>query len=126
MRFFRSERVSSLIQDELGKLMIREIEFPVGSLVTIASVDVDKKLERAKIGLSVIPASSAKAVLKMVNARAGQLQFELLKKINIKPMPRLIFEIDRGPEDAAEVEKVILQEQNNQGVSRNPGSRDIE
>ncbi len=108
MRFFRSERVSSLIQDELGKLIIREIEFPVGSLVTIASVDVDKKMDRAKIGLSVIPETAAEAALRIITARAGELQFELLKKINIKPMPRLIFEIDRGLEHAANVEKALL------------------
>jgi len=35
-------------------------------------------------------------------------QLELLKKINIKPMPRLIFEIDRGLEHAANVEKALL------------------
>lgn len=110
MRFYRSERVSSLIQEELAKLLIREVEFPEGALATIVSVDVDKKLERAKVGLSVIPSSATVAAMKIVNARARELQFLLTRTLNIKPMPRLMFELDRGPENAAEVEKTLLSE----------------
>ena len=110
MRFFRSQRVSSLIHEELSKIIAREIEFPVGSLATIVDVDVDKNLERAKIGLSVIPASAAAEALRMVNDRAGELQFLLNRKLNIKPMPRLIFQLDHGNENAAAVEKTLLNE----------------
>jgi ribosome-binding factor A len=110
MRFFRSQRVESLIQTELSRMLVRDIEFPEGSLVTIVSVDVDKKMERAKIGLSVIPSSAAERALKTVTARAGELQFALVKKINIKPMPRIIFEIDHGPENAAKVEEKLLKQ----------------
>ena len=108
MRFFRSERVGSLIQEELSKILVREIEFPSGVLATIVSVDVDKKLERAKIGLSVIPSANAAAALEAVNRRAGELQFLLARTLNIKPMPRLLFFIDHGHEHAAEIEKKFL------------------
>jgi ribosome-binding factor A len=110
MKFFRSQRVESLIAEELGKIVIREIEFPVGSLATIVRVDVDKKMDRAKIFMSVIPAAVEGAALKLLNARIGELQHMLLKKINIKPMPRIIFEIDHGNEHAAIVEKILEDE----------------
>jgi ribosome-binding factor A len=109
MRFFRSQRVASLIQAEVSFMLARDVEFPADALVTIVRVEVDKKMDRAKIGLSVIPASAAAGALRIVNGRARELQFELLQKINIKPMPRLIFEIDRGPENAARVEKTVLE-----------------
>jgi ribosome-binding factor A len=109
MRFFRSQRVESLIQTEVSFMLARDVEFPAGALVTIVRVEVDKKMDRAKIGLSVIPASAAAEALRIVNGRARELQFKLLRKINIKPMPRLIFEIDRGPENAARVEKTALE-----------------
>ena len=110
MRFFRSERVSSLIQSELSKIIAREVEFPVGSLATIVNVDVDKKLERAKIGVSVIPESAAADALRIVNDRASELQFLLSRTLNIKPMPRLMFQLDHGNENAAIVEKTLLNE----------------
>ena len=111
MRFYRSQRVESLIQSELGKLLVREVEFPFGSLVTITTVEVDKKMDRAKVLLSVIPAKMGPGVLKMLTVQAGRLQFLLLKKINIKPMPRIMFELDHGLENAAKVEQVLNDEQ---------------
>jgi ribosome-binding factor A len=110
MRFFRSQRVESLIAEELGKILVREVEFPVGSLVTIASVDVDKKMDRAKIFMSVIPASGEGTAMRILTARTGELQHLLMKKINIKPMPRIIFELDHGHEHEAVVEKLLEDE----------------
>jgi ribosome-binding factor A len=88
--------------------MSRELEFN-GALVTIMEVDIDKKMERAKIRVSVIPAEKEDDVLNELGRNAGNLQHMLLKKINIKPMPRIMFEIDRGAENAATVEKVFLE-----------------
>lgn len=96
-----------MIQEELAKIILREIEFPE-ALVTITGVDVDKKLETAVVRLGVLPPSSSGEVIKTVEGARGRLQRLLTKKINIKPMPRIRFEIDRGPENAAAVEKLLL------------------
>ena len=105
---YRPQRVSSLIQEELGKLLVRDVEFPEGVLVTITGVDVGDKLEYAKVWLSVLPSDAGEAALKIAEKARNELQYRLMKKINIKPMPRIIFELDRGPENAARVEKKIL------------------
>lgn len=107
MRFFRSERVQSLIQEELGKIILREVELS-GALATITGVEVDRKLERARVDVSVIPSAAAPAALAELVKRTGHLQHLLMKKMNIKPMPRIMFELDRGPENAAAVEKALL------------------
>ena len=107
MAFLRSDRVQSLIHHELSLLIVRELEFS-GALVTVTSVEVDKKMERALIGISVLPPEKFKEVLKNLRDHAGELQHLLLKKINIKPMPYIIFKEDRGFEEAAKVEKLLL------------------
>jgi ribosome-binding factor A len=107
MRFFRSERVKKLIREELSKIVERELEFP-GALVTLTEVEVDKKLDHAKVKVSVIPEHAEEASLKTLQANIGRLQHLLMKKINIKPMPRIAFEIDHGPENAANIEKILL------------------
>ncbi len=109
MRFFRNERVSSVIRERLSNLILREVETP-GALVTVTDVDVDRKLERAIVRVSVLPSELAPAALKVLARSAGELQFKLLREMNIKPMPRIQFELDRGPENAANVEKALLQE----------------
>ncbi len=107
MRFFRSDRVQKLIREELAKILIREMEFD-NALVTITEVEVDKKLEHAEVRVSVIPSEAALHVLSVLKGYTGKLQFLLMKKINIKPMPQIAFALDLGPENAANVEKVIL------------------
>jgi ribosome-binding factor A len=105
---FRSERVGKLIREELSKMILREVELP--ALATITEVLVDKKLDGARVEVSVIPSAEGENVLKILNAEAGHFQYMLLRKINIKPMPRIFFDLDRGLENAARVEKLLKEE----------------
>ena len=115
---YRPERVSSLIKQELSAIIIKNVEFPAGSLVTITGVEVDKKLEHAKIGISVLsrsagsrgagPSEGADKVLSILGKCAGHLQYLLMKRVNIKPLPRIVFEIDHGIEKLAKIEKILL------------------
>lgn len=111
MRFFRAERVSSLIREKLSWIIVKEIEVP-GALITLTEVEVDKDLGRAAIKFSVVPSEKAPEAFKVLERNTGRLQHLLMEKINIKPMPRIVFEIDRGPEKAAEVEKAFLKDNN--------------
>ncbi len=109
MRFHRTERVNKLIRAELSKIIIKEFEFP-GALVTLTEVETDKKMERAKVGVSVLPESAEKKVMYELERKTGWLQHLLFVKMNIRPMPMIAFRIDRGYENAAEVEKALLKE----------------
>lgn len=108
---YRSLRMAQLIRDELSKLLIREIEFD-GALVTITEVVVTDKLDHAKVLVSVIPPIKESETIKKLVTAQGDLQHKLLRKLNIKPMPRIRFELDHGPENAARVEKKLLEENN--------------
>ena len=105
--FLRSERVGSLIHEELSLILVRELEFPE-MLVTITAVDVDKKMERALVGISVIPPSKSNEAMKVLEKASGYLFHLLFKKLNIKPMPHLMFRLDHGFENAAKVEEQMI------------------
>ena len=105
----RPERVQKLIREELAKIILKELEFG-GALVTITEVEVDKQLGTARVMVSVIPAAKEDRALLTARKAAGDLQYLLMKKINIKPMPKIRFELDRGPRHAADVEKLLLKE----------------
>ena len=107
----RPDRVASLIQEELGALLVRDVEFP-GALVTISEVTVTKKLDLARVEVSVLPHERERDVMKTLEAAHGELQFKLGRKLSIKPMPTLKFEIDHGMENAAAVERRLLEEEN--------------
>ncbi len=106
--YLRHERVSELIRKELGELILRELEFP-GAIMTIIEVDVTKKLDYARIHVSVLPSQKADEVLKILSSQQRRLQGLLLRKINIRPMPELQFVLDHGLEKAAEIEKVFIE-----------------
>lgn len=104
---YRSLRVGKLIKEELSKIILKEIEAP-DALLTITEVEVSKKLDTAKVKVSVLPSEKSAEVFKILSKACRELQRILMKKINIKPMPKIKFEIDRGPENAAAVEKQLL------------------
>ncbi len=106
---FRPERISNLIREELSKLIVRELEFG-GALVTLTDVEVNKKMEYAKVGVTVFPSSSADEVIAELKKQQGELQYKLLRILNIRPMPRIDFFIDHGPENAARIEKALLED----------------
>jgi ribosome-binding factor A len=106
---YRNLRVANLIRNEISKIVGREMEFP-GMLVTITAVEVDKKLAGANVKVSVIPSEKAEDAIQELAKKRGEFQHILARKLNIKPMPQIRFEIDRGPEKAAGVEKILLRE----------------
>ena len=92
MKPYRNLKIGSLIQHELGEMLIREFDFN-GALVTIVGIQVDDKLESAFIKLSILPFQKGLEVFTMIESRKRELQGKLLRKMNIKPMPRLVFNI---------------------------------
>lgn len=104
---YRPLRVGKLFRAELNAIIIREMELD-GALVTITDIGVDKKLERADVGLSILPPGAADKTLAVFKAARGKLQHLLMEKVHIKPFPRIDFYIDHGYENAAAVEKNLL------------------
>ena len=104
----RLERVNSLIKEELAKLIEKEVESP-GVLITITEVLTSKNMSQAIVGLSFFPSNKSKEVLKAMNQNRD-LERQLRKNLNIKPMPKIVFEIDRGLEKAARIEELLRKE----------------
>lgn len=110
MRTHRPLRVQSLLQRELAGIIMREVDFPAGVLVTVSDIILSsKKMEEAKVMVSVLPSEAADGVIKTLEKERGLLQHLLNKKMNIKPMPHIIFYHDRGLEHAALVEKLLME-----------------
>jgi ribosome-binding factor A len=94
MRPYRNLKIGSLIQEKLGELFVRDFNFE-GALVTIVGVEVDEKLERAFVKLSIFPLHKGPEMFTMIDNRRRELEHKLLRKMNIKPMPRLVFKIEQ-------------------------------
>ena len=59
----RPERASALIIEELGKIILKEVEIP-DTLVTITGVEVTKDLSQATVKISVYPSEKTAETLR--------------------------------------------------------------
>ncbi len=103
----RTQRVNQLIKEELGKIISREIIFPQDTLVTFTEVDTSSNLEHTKIKVSIMPEEKQKQVLKILQKNIYHLQKLLDKKLVMKYVPKIRFEIDRTQEKVERIEKLL-------------------
>lgn len=100
-------KINELIRQEVNKLLLTEIDFPRGCLVTIVKVDTSKDLRHSKIYISILPVKFTSKVLEVIKKNLGRLQFLLNKKLVLKPLPKLSFKVDRTEKEAKEIEDLL-------------------
>ncbi len=104
---FRKERMGEEVRDRLS-LMIREQLELKDMLVTITEVVVAGDLSEARVRVSVLPDALGEEAVRILSKFAGRFQGMLVRQMNIKPIPRIAFELDLGPQRAALIEKKLM------------------
>jgi len=103
----RVHRVNDLIQEELGKIILREVDFPKDTLVTLTRVDTASNIISAKVFISVLPDGQLDKVMRILNRRIWDIQQSLNKCLNMRPIPKIIFYKEEKTGEAAKVESVL-------------------
>lgn len=107
MANYRPEKLNSVVQDELSKIIIREIEFKRGVLVSISKVEVSPDVAHAKIFISVIPEKEEKEALEKLQENIYTIQQSLNNKLVLKTVPKINFVIDDTLKRAAHMEELF-------------------
>jgi len=105
-------RINDLIQKELGKIFLKEIDLPRNILITITRVETASNLNTAKVFVSVIPDNQSERVLKIINRIVYHIQQCLNKSLNMHPIPKIIFKKEDKTYKAARVEEVLKELKN--------------
>lgn len=105
----RPERLNELIKVELGNIFLREMDFPVDSLITITRVETAPDLMSAKVFISVFPEKLTESVFRRINAQIYFFQQKLNKRLLIRPVPRLVFQRENNTAVAGRVEELLDQ-----------------
>lgn len=102
----RTEKVSSLIQKEVGPMLV-EMELP--GLVTISKVETSDDLNHAKIWITVMPAGVKQeaAVMDLIHNNLYRMQGALNRKLKMRAVPRIAFTIDHSEEYADHINQLI-------------------
>jgi ribosome-binding factor A len=103
----RIEKVNSLLEREIGKIIQRDIFFPDGVLVTLTRVDTTSNLIETKIYISAYPESQIDKVLQILKKEVFDIQQKINKKLNMRPIPKIIFAKDQNPQKAGKIEELL-------------------
>jgi len=105
----RIPRANALIKKELSKILLREVDFPSGVLVTVTRVETLPNLSEAKIYISVIPESKTEEVFRILNKEIYNLQQQLNKRLKMRPVPKIWLKKEEKAKEAARIEEVLEQ-----------------
>ena len=103
----RLKKLNELLRDEVGKILLTELDKEDDVLVTVTGADISPTLEHATIKISVFPPTKEEELLKKIERQIYQIQQILNKRLSIRPVPKIRFEIDKTEEEAGRIEKLL-------------------
>lgn len=103
----RTDKIDSYIKQQLGQIMLEEIEWPLNCLVTITRVKTAADLKHALVYLSVIPVNKSLQITSLLERKVFRLQAALNKVVKSYHVPRIKFVLDFTEHQAEKIEKLI-------------------
>lgn len=103
----RVERMNELIKLELGRFIMKEIELPPSSLVTITKVENTPDFKVAKVFVTILPDKLRGTILEKLNKNCRHLHEILKSELNTKFIPNLRFLIDEQEVYANQIEQIL-------------------
>ena len=103
----RQKRVSSLIKEELSRLLIEFVQDSSSGLITVTGVEVSKDLKSAYVDLSIFGAEDKEKVLALLEKRKGFLRKSIASKIKLKYNPMLIFSLDATSDYEKRIDEIL-------------------
>jgi ribosome-binding factor A len=108
----RIQRLNELIKEELGKILLKEGDFPKGVLVTITRVETLPNLSEAKVWISVLPEDQAQKIIGDLNRKIYFLQQKINKIFKMRIVPKIRFLVETKTKEAARVEELLQKIEN--------------
>jgi len=103
----RIYRVNQLIKKELGQIILKEIDWPEGVLVTMTRVETTLNLIEAKVYISILPQEKAQNVIITLKKLVYGLQQKLNERLKMRPTPKIIFVEEKATSEAGRVEELL-------------------
>ncbi len=92
----RIERINELIKRLVSENILRSLDLDPKIFITITHVETVDNLSEAFIYITVLPEKNSGEILKILNKNIYQLQQILNKQLKMRPVPKIIFKLDKG------------------------------
>jgi ribosome-binding factor A len=123
----RMQRISDRIRNELSEMLVKEVQDPRLSGISVTDVRVDRELAYADVYVSAVEGHErSREVLEGLHSASGFLRHALSLRVDLRVFPRLRFHWDPTPERADHIERVLASIRDETPVSENPAAIDGE
>ncbi|MFA7169301.1 MAG: ribosome-binding factor A [Candidatus Paceibacterota bacterium] len=103
----RIAKVNKLLKQEVGKLILEDVDFAVGLVVTVIKADTSPDLHYGDIYISVMPKEREEEVLQNLEENVYALQQKINRKLFMKPVPMIRFRLDLSGDNADRINEII-------------------
>lgn len=101
----RQQKVSELIQAEIGKILLRKLKDPRLGFLTITGVKMSPDLKHARVYFSTIgDEERVETALTGLRSAAGMIRGEIGRTLDLKYTPALAFHFDESLAFGAHIE----------------------
>ena len=107
-RYRRTDRINELLREEIAVLVRDEVRDPRVGLATVTAVETSPELDHAKVYFTTMGDEDERAeVLTGLRSAAPFVRSQLSKRLHLRRIPELHFEIDRVLEEAMRIEALL-------------------
>jgi ribosome-binding factor A len=107
----RINQINELIKQELAKILLEDINFDEGTMVTVMDVNVSNNLETANVWISIFPEGKTGGTLEIIKKSIGKIQKALNRRTSMRFTPRISFRLDKSERYAAEIAQKLKEAQ---------------
>ncbi len=107
----RQDRVADLIRQEVSEILLRDVQDPRARLASVSQVRMTPDLKRAMVGVSVLGSEEQREeALKALRSAQSYIRRRLASKARqLRSVPELTFELDRGAEHSQNIADLLEQ-----------------
>ena len=110
----RIERVNSLLEKEISKILLKDFAFSPEILVTLTHVDTTANLIDAKAYISIFPDEKADAIIHALDKSVYDVQYKINRTLRMRPIPKIKFVKDKELSRAGRIEELLGKLKNNE------------
>lgn len=109
METTRQERISRLLQKEIGELFLLQAKATNGVIISVSEVKISPDLSVAKVYLSIFPNNKRDELYKAIVANSKEIRYDLGKRVRhqLRIIPDLKFFIDESIDYAERIENLL-------------------
>lgn len=109
METTRQQKISRLLQKELGDVFLKYARQMQGTLITVTNVRISPDLSIAHVHISIFPTERTNDIFEKIQDAKKDIRFELGSRIRhqVRIIPELVFHIDDSLDYAENIDKLL-------------------